>query len=227
MRASSPDYNGTWHSGPRVVTSWDGFSLYLLIVDEASQYIWVFLTTLKEPPVDIINAFLTRFGHKDGGSVRTDQGGELARSTTLLDNLLPQHNYVIEPTGADSPSQNGAVEIYNGKLAVRTRSLLFGSGLPAKYWSLALLHSVYLHNQLVHTVTKKTPFEAYFGMKPDLSLLKVFGSRVCVKRAGSRRSKLDKHDFKGIFLGYGNRSEHCLPKFGFWGCEMQPSCRIQ
>ncbi len=76
-----------------------------------------------------------RFGHKDGGLVLTDQVGELARSATLPDNLLRQHNYVIEPTGADSPSQNGAVEIYNGKLAVRTRSLLFGSGLPAKYWS--------------------------------------------------------------------------------------------
>ncbi len=202
MCVSSQDYDGTRHSGPRVVTSWDGFSSYLLIVDEASQYIWVFLTTSKEPPVDIINMFLTRFGHKDGGSVQTDQGGELARSTTLPDNLLCQHNYVIEPTGANSPSQNGAVEIYNGKLAVRTRSLLFGSGLPAKYWSLVLLHLVYLHNRLVHMVTKKTPFEAYFGIKPDLSLLKVFGSCVCVKCFGSRQSKLDKHDFKGIFLGY-------------------------
>jgi hypothetical protein len=142
MCASSQDYDGTRHSGPRVVTSWDGFSSYLLIVDEASRYIWVFLTTSKEPPVDINNTFLTRFGHRDGGSVRTDQGGELACSTTLPDNLLRRHNYVIEPTGADSPSQNGAVEIYNGRLAVRTRSLLFGSGLPAKYWSSALLHSV-------------------------------------------------------------------------------------
>jgi hypothetical protein len=184
------------------VTSWDGFSSYLLIVDEDLRYIWVFLTKSKEPPVDIIDAFMTRFGHKDGGSVRTDQGGELARSKTFTDNLLRRYNYVIEPTGADSPSQNGAVEIYKGKLAVRTRSLLFGSGLLAKYWSSALLHSVYLHNRLVHTVTKKTPFEAYYGIKPDLSSIKVFGSRVCVKRSGSRQSKLDKHDFKGIFLGY-------------------------
>jgi hypothetical protein len=92
MRASSPDYDGTRHLGPRVVMSWDGFLSYLLIVDKASRYIWVFLTTSKEPPVDIINTFLTRFGHKDGGSVRTDQGGELARSTTLPDNLLRQHN---------------------------------------------------------------------------------------------------------------------------------------
>jgi hypothetical protein len=39
-------------------------------------------------------------------------------------------------------------------------------------------------------------------MKLDLSALKVFGSRVCVKPTGKRRGKLDHHDFKGIFLGY-------------------------
>jgi hypothetical protein len=77
--------------------------------------------------------------------------------------------------GADSPSQNGAVEIYNAKLAVRTRTLLFGSGLPAKFWSSALVHAVYLHNRLVHTVTRRTPFEAFFGAPPDLSSLKLFG----------------------------------------------------
>ena len=108
----------------------------------------------------------------------------------------------MEPTGADSPSQNGAVEIYNNKLAIRARTLLYGSGLPAKYWSAALIHSVYLNNRLVHTVTKKTPFEGFYGAKPDIRHLKLFGSRVCVKRSGSRRSKLDRHDFKGIFLGY-------------------------
>jgi hypothetical protein len=98
--------------------------------------------------------------------------------------------------------QNGAVESYNGKLAVCIQTLLFGLGLPAKYWSSALIHSVYLHNWLVHTVMRKTLFEAYFGVKPDLSCLKPFGLRVCVKHSGYCRSKLDRHDFKGIFLGY-------------------------
>ena len=39
-------------------------------------------------------------------------------------------------------------------------------------------------------------------MKPDLTALRVFGSRVCVKCTGHRRSKLDRHDFTGIFIGY-------------------------
>jgi hypothetical protein len=104
--------------------------------------------------------------------------------------------------GADSPSQNGSMEIYNNKLAVRARTLLYGSGLPAKYWSSVLLHSVYLQNRMVHASTRKTPFEGLYGIKLDISHLKQFCSRVCVKQSGKRQSKLDRHNFKGLFLGY-------------------------
>lgn len=133
MRASSSNFSRPDKHTDRVVMSYDRFSAYLLVVDEASRYVWVFLTTSKMPPVDIIDAFLSRFGHAHGGSIRTDQGGELARSFALSDMVLRKHRYVLEPTGADSPSQNGAVEIYNAKLAVRARTLLYGSGLPAKF----------------------------------------------------------------------------------------------
>jgi len=162
----------------------------------------VFLTASKSPPIDIVKEFLTQHGHEDGGCIQTDQGGELARSSVFQDMLLRDFHFTLEPTGADSPSQNGDMEIYNDKFAVRTRTLLYGSGLPAKFWSAALLHSVYLHNSLVHSETKVTPFEHYFGMKPDLSHLKLFGSRVCVKRSGDRSGKLDHNDFTGIFLGF-------------------------
>jgi hypothetical protein len=53
-----------------------------------------------------------------------------------------------------------------------------------------------------------TPFEAWHGIKPDLRTLRVFGSRVCVKRTGKRRSKLDRHDFSGIFIGYMATNEN-------------------
>jgi hypothetical protein len=172
--------------------------LYLLIIDEASQYAWVFLTNTKEPPIEIIDAFLARLGHEYCGFIQTNQGGELAWSFALSDMVLRTHHYVLEPTRANSPSQSSAVEIYNGKLAVHARTLLNGSGLWAKYWLAALLHSVYLCNRLVHQVTWKTPFKGYFGIIPDLARLKMFGLRVCVKRSGVQRSKLVKHDFKGI-----------------------------
>ena len=162
----------------------------------------MFLTASKSPPIDIVKEFLTQHGHEDGGCIQTDQGGKLAWSSVFQDMLLRDFHYTLEPTGTDSPSQNGDMEIYNDNFAIRTRTLLYGSGLPAKFWSAALLHSVYLHNRLVHSETKVTPFECYFGMKPDLSHLKLFGSRVCVKRSGDRSCKLDRNDFTGIFLGF-------------------------
>jgi hypothetical protein len=88
MRASSLDYRKPNPKTDRVVQSWDGYSSYLLIVDEASRFMWVFLTKSKEPPLDIINSFLRKFGHDDGGSIRSDQGGELAKSPALADMIL-------------------------------------------------------------------------------------------------------------------------------------------
>jgi hypothetical protein len=110
MRSSRLDYSCPDKQMDRVIQSWEGCSLYLLIVDEASHYIWVFLTNSKDPPLDIIDQFLWKFGHKDGGSIRTDQGSELAGLSALADMVLQNHSYLFESTGADSPSQNGAAE---------------------------------------------------------------------------------------------------------------------
>jgi hypothetical protein len=73
--------------------------------------------------------------------------------------MLKDFDYVVEPMGLDSPFQNGGAEIYNNTLRVEVQTLLYGSGLPAKFWLVALLHLVYLHNRLVHSATNKTPYE--------------------------------------------------------------------
>jgi hypothetical protein len=210
MRTSNLNFSRPNKGKDRVVPSYDGYTSYLLIVDEATRYVCVFLTASKDPLLDIVREFLHHHGPEEGGSTCTDQGGKLARSVDLQDLVLRTFHYTMEPTGANSPSQNGAVEIYNDEFAVRVCTLLFGLGLTAEYWSAALLHSVYLHNRLVHSDTKKTPFEGYYGLKPDLASLKLFGLRVYVKRTGDQRSKLDRHDFQGIFLRYTSTDQNIL-----------------
>jgi hypothetical protein len=63
-------------------------------------------------------------------------------------------------------------------------------------------------NRRVHKTIGTTPYEAWWDHQPDLSTLKVFGSRVSVKVTGKRRSKLDRHDFTGIFVGYTATNEN-------------------
>jgi hypothetical protein len=90
----------------------------------------------------------------------------------------------------------------------KIRVLLYGSRLPATFWSVALLHVAWLHNRRVHRSILKTPFEGWHGIKPSLSRIRVFGSRACVKKTGKCHSKLDRHDFTGIFLGYTATDEN-------------------
>ncbi len=160
--------------------------------------------------------------YSDGPRRRTCTQPLLPRYSSTQVLLYPQTNWCGQPV----PERG--VEIYNDKLAVRTRTLLYGSGLPAKFWSAALVHSAYLHNRLVHSDTGKTSFEGYFGKKPDISSLKLFGSRVCVRCTGARRAKLDCHDFTGIFSRLlGVRPEYFLPRFGVGPCQAQPPCLVQ
>ena len=54
MRASATDYSRPSKATDRVVQSFDGYNCYLLIVDEVSHHVWVFLCQSKEPPVEIV-----------------------------------------------------------------------------------------------------------------------------------------------------------------------------
>jgi len=161
MRASTWDYTRRDKSKDRVVFSYDGFSLNLLIVDEASRIVWVFLTNSKSPPLDIVKEFLVQHGHDDVGSVRTDQGGELARSSAFQDMLLRDFHYTLEPTGVDSPSQNGAAEIYNDKFVIRTRTLLYGSCLPA--------NSGLRHSSTQSTSTIRAPWSESLSLNNEVN----------------------------------------------------------
>jgi hypothetical protein len=171
IRSSTTDYSRPSPATDRIVHSVDGFNSYLLVVDEFLCYAWVFLCASKEPPIDKMSTFLWVFGLAEGGVLQCDQGGELSKSTRWCLHMLMEFNYKVEPTGADSPSQNGGVERFNQTLGTMTRALLYGASLPAEYWSYALVHSVYLLNCLVHSHTKRTPYEALSGTKSNLSHL--------------------------------------------------------
>jgi dUTP pyrophosphatase len=66
---------------------------------------------------------------------------------------------------------------------------------------------VYLKNRLPHLALNfTTPYKKLNGDKPDLSKLKVFGSRVSIHN-GSRKAKLDDIGSVGTFLTYKNKDK--------------------
>ncbi len=71
MRELTSDYKRPNKHTDRVVTSYNGYSSHLIIVDIASRRVWAFLTKTKEPPLDILSAFMKKIGMQWGYSNRS------------------------------------------------------------------------------------------------------------------------------------------------------------
>mmetsp|Transcript_12630 Transcript_12630/g.36754 ORF Transcript_12630/g.36754 Transcript_12630/m.36754 type:complete len:1246 (+) Transcript_12630:2039-5776(+) len=212
MRASSVSYKpvytkrGRIDSTQRVVQSLDGHVAYLIIVDAVSRYTWVFPTKSKHPPITIITVFLKQFGVPSGyRALRVDQGGEVYASAAFRA-AVSQFGYVLEPTGSGCPWMNGKVERLNNTFGVMVRSMLYSAGLSPKFWSFALVYATYIKNRLWHASIKRTPFEEHHGVPPDVSHLRVFGSKITARIPGAPLAKLDDHVYDGVFLGFGATS---------------------
>ena len=189
----------------RIITSRDGYNSYLIIVDKFSSYTWIMLSKTKDPPIEFVKSFLKTHKNKQCPviRVRTDQGGELWASSLFQKTIL-EAECVLEPTGSGDPAQNGKAESPNKIFGRMLRGMLYNAGLGPEFWSYALIHAVYVKNRLPHSALhmRKSPYEAYTGIKPNLSLLKVWGCRVVVKRPHHRNAKLDDNSYQGIFLRY-------------------------
>jgi dUTP pyrophosphatase len=190
----------------KLMTSIDGYRSYCLVIDRASRHISIILTKLKKPPITELRHLLTQLRSRVKSTqctITSDLGGELANSKSFRNLLLEKDiGYTLRSTGAYSSAQNGLAEKPNQDLARMMRGLLYGAGLGSKYWSYALRHAVYLKNRLPHTaLSYKTPYEMINGEKPDLSNLRVFGSRVHFMNK-TRQKKLDRMDSVGRFMTY-------------------------
>jgi hypothetical protein len=85
----------------------------------------------------------------------------------------------------------------------KARSMLSGAGITQEFWAEAVDTAKYLVNRSPSsTLVDSTPHEVWFGKKPSLSHLKVFGCDAFVHVPKEKRNKLDKKVVKCIFIGY-------------------------
>ena len=77
-----------------------------------------------------------------------------------------------------------------------------------KFWVEAASTAVFLQNRFpTKALEDKTPFEAWYGYKPSLNFLRVFGC-VCFSHIPQvKRDKLDKKLEPNIFVGYSSSSK--------------------
>ena len=134
-------------------------------------------------------------------NLRSDNGGEY--TSKQFDDFCKSKGIVHELTVPRCPEQNGVVERFNRTLMESARSMLEHAQLPPSFWALAVDTAAYLRNRCpTEALDKKTPFEVWFGRKPNVNSLRIFGCHVLVHVDESERRKLDAKSKLGIFVGY-------------------------
>jgi hypothetical protein len=86
--------------------------------------------------------------------------------------------------------------------------MLLQNGMSTGFWPEAHEYATYTRNRApTKALHRTTPNEVWYGKKPDVSSLRIFGSRCHVRVAKEKRTKLEAHSLDGIFCGFASRSK--------------------
>jgi hypothetical protein len=113
---------------------------------------------------------------------------------------LKASRIVSQLTPPGTQQRNGVSERQNRTLLDMVRSMMSLTELPLSFWGYALETAVFTLNRAPSKSVEMTPYELWFGAKPNLSFLKVWGCEAYVKRL--MPDKLEPKAEKCIFIGY-------------------------
>lgn len=189
--------------GPMEVASIGGSRYFLLLEDDFSKMCFIYFLRNKNETINHFIEFKNFAENQTGQKIkkfRSDNGGEFC--CEAFENLFKKFGIVHQKTNPYTPQQNGLSERMNRTLVEKGRCLLFEANLDKTFWAEALNTAVYLRNRSAVKGLDKTPYEAWWNKKPDVSGIRVFGSEVMMQVPKEKRAKWDKKSKKTILVGF-------------------------
>ena len=119
--------------------------------------------------------------------LRTDEGGEY--TSKAFNTYCEQHGIIHEVTTPYTPQHNGLVERRNRTILDMARNMLKQKKLPNSFWGEVVSTTNYLLNRCpTKRLKEKVLEDVWFGRKPLVSHLKIFGS-LCYKHIPNAKSR--------------------------------------
>jgi len=190
--------------GPAPVMSLGGKFYFISFTDDSARYSWTYYLRKKSEAFEVFKAWHKEVERQTGRKLRifqSDNGGEYI--TIQWELYMKEHGIIHQKSMPRTPEQNGVSERLNLTIMDRVRTILIESQLPLSLWAEAVEYAIYTKNRSpTATIKGKTPYEVFWGEKPDISNLRVFGSQCYVHNDSPTRRKLDARAFPAIFVGY-------------------------
>lgn len=191
------------------IESLNGSRFYLLFINDVTKFSWIYFLKRKSEASGGFPEFKTLVENQASQTikkVRSDNGTEF--TATKFELYLSQFGIVHQLPVTYSPQQNGTSERKNRTIMEMARCLLFEMSLPKYLWAEAANTANYLLNiAQTRALPNKTPYEAWFDVKPAINHLRVFGCICYSKVPDAKRGKLDEKSLVAVHLGYSQVSK--------------------
>ena len=192
--------------GPMETTSLGRQRYIVSFIDSYSRFVRVYFMKNKSEVLNKFRQFCIDEGvPKSFASLTLRSDGDGEYNNKAFDEFCFAQGIRREMTAPYSPHQNGVAERRWQTVGNMARCLLKQANLPNSFWVRAVDVAFYLTNRCLSSSLppNKTPYELFYGRKPDVSNLKVFGcSAFRFLEVGVK--KLDSKAVKEIFVGYGH-----------------------
>ena len=186
-----------------------GYRYTLGVIDDYSRKGWKEYLKHKDEAPALLKTLIQRLETLTGQRVkyiRSDRGGEFIDSR--LQSYLREKGITHEMTAPHTPQQNGVAERFNQTTHESALAMLEDAVLSRGFWPEAHDYANYVRNRSpTKALTHSTPNEAFYGKKPSVATLRIFGSRCHVHIPPDQRRKLDAHSLDGTFCGFECQSK--------------------
>ncbi|CAI7902998.1 unnamed protein product [Closterium sp. NIES-53] len=172
----------------------DGGALYsMTMVDDYTRLTWSFPLAKKSDAARVIIEEWVPMLERESGkwvkAIRSDRGGEFFGVD--FRSWLKRHGIKQQLTTTYTPQSNGVAERANRTIIEGGRTILVDSGLPLRFWPLAIRHATVIKNRVLTHVGGQhwVPMEKWSGKKPLVDMLHVFGCMGLVHVPKEKRDK--------------------------------------
>ncbi|CAI7901349.1 unnamed protein product [Closterium sp. NIES-54] len=180
--------------GPMKVKGDGGAEYSMTMVDDYTRLTWSFPLAKKSDAARVIIEEWLPMVERESGkrvkAIRSDHGGEFLG--VEFRSWLKRHGIKQQLTTAYTPQSNGVADRANRTIIEGWRTILVDSGLPLRFWPLAIGHATTIKNRVLTHVGGQhwVPMEKWSGKKPLVDMLRVFGCMGLVHVPKEKHDKL-------------------------------------
>ena len=168
-------------AGPYVEEGLKGERYYQTFIESDTKYCRIYVYATRDKAYDsLVDLLDTQLQAEGSRLIRYHSDGAKELLSRNIVKLLAEKHCKLTYSPAYTPELNAVVERNHRTLEESAHAILLHSGLPFIFWTYAILYACLIFNHFP-TVTEKgymSPVQAKFGVIPDVSIFRKFGS-VC------------------------------------------------